>query len=349
MKTILTGIVISLFLYSAQTVHIKKQKRAILTTIERDDSVFVYGPQLPSYYSNSISEYVRRILQDSKGNLWLGTNTDGVAMYDGKKLSYINLSDGLSGSQVTGMIEDKQKNIWFSTGNGVTKYNPSTQTYLNFGEKEGLNNTSTWSIFQDHKGTIWVGTLTGLCTFNGKQFERFTIPNAPTSWIRSITEDREGNWWFATADRGAFKYDGTHFKQFSTKNGLNSNDLTCILEDRKGNMWFSSRDGGISKYDGKSFHHFTSENGIGNNEVWSIYEDQNGAVWFPSEGFGVYRYADGKLKNFGEKQGLRMPAVQSIYQDKKGKFWFGGGNGLYLYDKEMFLPVTKNGPWEGGC
>ncbi len=348
MKTILTGIVISLSLYSAQTVHIQKQKRAILTSIDLDDSVS-YGPQLPCYYSNSVSEYVRRILQDSKGNLWFGTNTDGVAMYDGEKLSYINLSDGLSGSQVTGIIEDEQENIWFSTNNGVTRYNPSTRIYLNFGEAEGLSHVSTWSIFQDRKGTIWVGTFTGLCTFNDNRFEPFTIPNAENSWIRSITEDREGNLWFATADQGAFRYDGTYFTQFSRKNGLHSNDLTCILEDRKGNMWFSSMNSGISNYNGKSFHHFTSENGIGNNEVWTIYEDQNGAVWFPSEGFGVYRYANGKLENFGEKQGLRMPAVQSIYQDKKGKFWFGGGNGLYLYDKEIFTPVTKNGPWEGGC
>ena len=348
MKTILTGVVISLFLYSAQTLHIKKQKRAIVTSIERDDSLFI-GPQLPSYYSNAISEYVRRILQDSKGNLWFGTNTDGVAIYDGKKLSYINLSEGLGGSQVTGILEDKQKNIWFSTSNGVTRYNPSTKIYLNFGEKEGLSHASTWSIFQDSKGTIWVGTYTGLCRLNGDQFERFNIPKAEESWIRSITEDREGNLWFATADKGAFQFDGSGFRQFSKINGLCSNDLTCILKDSKGNLWFSSMDGGISRYDGKSFYTLSSENGIGNNEVWTIYEDRNGAIWFPSEGFGVYRYTEGNLKNFAEKEGLRMPAVQSVYQDRNGKFWFGGGNGLYLYDKELFIQVTKNGPWEGGC
>ncbi|MNJ85568.1 Two component regulator propeller [compost metagenome] len=348
MKTILIGIAISLFLYSAQTLHIKKQKRAVLTTIDLDDSVF-YGPQLPCYYSNSVSEYVRRIFQDSKGNLWMGTNTDGVAMYDGKKLSYINISEGLGGSQVTGILEDKQKNIWFSTSNGVTKYNPDTKIYLNFGEKEGLSHVSTWSIFQDRKGTIWVGTYNGLCRFNGSQFEKFAIPDAKESWIRSITEDREGNLWFGTADQGAFKFDGTSFRQFSKTEGLCSNDLTCILEDWKGNIWFSSMDGGVSKYDGKSFTHFNAENGIGDNEVWTIYEDKNGAVWFSSEGFGVYRYVDGKLQNFGEKQGFHMRAVQSVYQDRSGKFWFGGGNGLYLYDGELFTPVTKNGPWEGGC
>ncbi|WP_300665801.1 two-component regulator propeller domain-containing protein [Fluviicola sp.] len=348
MKTILISIAISLFLYSAQTMHISKQKRAVLTSIDLDDSVY-YGPQLPCYYSNAISEYVRRILQDSKGNLWFGTNTDGVAMYDGEKLSYINTPEGLGGSQVTGIIEDKHKNIWFSTSNGVTKYNPSTKIYLNFGEKEGLCHASVWSIFQDSKGTIWAGTYSGLCRFNGNQFERFAIPKAEASWIRSITEDRKGNLWFGTADQGAFQFDGIHFRQFSQKDGLCSNDLTCILEDGKGNIWFSSMDNGISKYDGKSFQPISSENGIGNNEVWTMYEDRNGAVWFSSEGFGVYRYMDGKLTNFGEKEGLRMPAVQSVYQDNKGKFWFGGGNGLYLYNNDLFTPITKNGPWEGGC
>lgn len=356
MKAIFIGASLIICLYSAQTLENKKSKAAIPKSTSWDDTL-VYGPQLPCYYSNAVSEYVRRIFQDSRGFLWFGTNSDGLALFDGYKLSYLNSREGLSGSQVTGIMEDKQGKLWFSTNNGVSKFDLSAEAgknFQNFGEKEGLSNKSTWSIFQDSKGTIWAGTSEGLCRFNGTNFEVFPIPNAEKSWVRSITEDRNGNLWIATADKGAFKFDGETFSQFSVKDGLCSNDLTCILEDKQGNVWFGSMDQGVSKYNPlekgkKGFTNFNSKNGIGGNEVWTIYEDQKGTIWFSCEGFGVYIYQNQKIYHFNEKQGLHMRAVQAFYQDRFGMFWIGGGGGLMRFTGDFFQVVTKEGPWNDGC
>lgn len=354
MKTLLIGALIGLFMYQAETLTVNKQATAEIQTRAADDSVFI-GPQLPCYYSRSISEYVRRIFQDHNGNLWFGTNTDGLAMYDGNRLSYIGVSQGLSGSQITGILEDRDGNTWFATNQGITRYNPHAKTgsggnkYSIFGESEGLSHSSVWSIFEDSHGIIWAGTFSGLCRLNGNRFEQVAIPGAKGSWIRCITEDKRGNLWIGTADKGAFRFDGKTFRQFAKKDGICSDDLTCILADRQGSIWFGSMDGGLSRYDGTTFTHFTSEKEIGNNEVWTIYEDRDGVVWFSSEGFGVYRYSHGKLTNFSEKEGFKMKAVQSIYQDRTGRIWFGGGNGLYVLNGELFTPVTRDGPWESGC
>jgi hypothetical protein len=352
MKTFFIGMSLIACLYSAQDSDKTKQPISISPTTESDDTV-AYGPQPPCYYSNAVSKYVRRIFQDSRGFLWFGTNSDGLALFDGYKLSYLNKDEGLIGSQITGIIEDKEGKVWFSTNNGVSRFNLSAvsgKEFQNFGEQEGLNHKSTWCIFQDRKGTIWAGTFQGLCRFNGKSFESFPLPNAEKSWIRSITEDSKGNLWIATADKGAFKFDGTNFKQLSKKDGLCSNDLTSIVEDHKGNLWFGSMDGGLSKYDGKKFTHLVAGKEIGNNEVWTIYEDRNDVMWFSSEGFGVYRYLNGELTHFGDLQGLHISAVQSIYHDREGRFWFGGSSGLVLFDGNLlFTPVTKDGPWNFGC
>lgn len=354
MKIFFIGMSLIACLYSVQHPNKSKQALSISPSTDLDDSV-VYGPTLPCYYSNAVSEYVRRIFQDSRGFLWFGTNTDGVALFDGYKLSYLNTDDGLIGSQITGIIEDKEGKIWFSTNNGISRFDLSAgagKEFQNFGEQEGLNNKSTWCIFQDRKGTIWAGTLNGLCRLNGYKFESFPIPSAEKSWIRSITQDSKGNLWFATADKGAFKFDGTNFKQLSKKDGLCSNDLTSIVEDRKGTLWFGSMDGGLSQYNGKTFTNLMEGNGIGNNEVWTIYEDRNGRILFSAEGFGIYSYTylEGKVIHFGDKQGLHIGAVQSIYHDREGRYWIGGGSGLVLFDgNQLFTPVTKNGPWNFGC
>ncbi|WP_343603840.1 two-component regulator propeller domain-containing protein [Fluviicola sp.] len=354
MKTILIAAFIGLFIYQAENLPINKQAVPIILANTPDDSVFI-GPQLPCYYNRSISEYVRRVFQDSKGNLWFGTNSDGVALYDGKQLSYMGGSNGLRGSQITGIIEDRKGNTWFATNDGITRYTQPGKTdsdeknYLHFGESEGLSHSSTWSIFEDSKGTIWAGTFSGLCRLNGNRFEHVAIPGAKGSWIRCIAEDRQGNLWFGTADKGAFKFDGTTFRQFSQKDGLCSDDITCILADTKGILWFGSMDGGLSQYNGSVFTNLTAEKEIGNNEVWTIYEDKNGAIWFSSEGFGVYCYHNGKLTNFSKNQGFNMKAVQAIYQDREGRLWFGGGSGLYVSNGGIFTPVTREGPWEAGC
>lgn len=355
MKAFIIGALVIFCHYSSQTLDVKKLKVTVPKSDDLEDTV-IYGPQLPCYYSRAVSEYIRRTFQDSKGNLWFGTNTDGLAKYDGKVLSYLTIKEGLSGSQVTGIMEDKNGNLWFSTNEGITRYNPSQneKNIDRFSTGEGLSHPSTWSIFQDSKGTIWAGTFSGLCRFNGTRFETFPLPNAQGSWIRSITEDKKGNLWIATSGKGAFKISTEKTVQFSKKEGLCSNDLTCILEDKKGNMWFSSMDGGVSKYNGTTFIHFTSEKEIRNNEVWTIYEDKSGNIWFPSEGYGVYRYKDGILVNFGEKEGFAVKAIQTIYEDRSGGLWFGGGdsgNGksLLLYFGGSFTPVTKEGPWVEGC
>lgn len=353
MKAIFIGASLIICLYSAQTLENKKSKATIPQSTTWDDTL-VYGPQLPCYYSNAISEYVRRVFQDSKGNLWFGTNTDGLAKFDGKNLTYINLKEGLSGSQITGILEEKNGNLWFSTNNGITRFNPSEELAGKknmhiFTDKDGLSSLSTWCIFQDHNETIWAGTSEGLCRFNGKTFESFPIQGAEKSWVRSIAEDKNGNLWIATADKGAFKFNGKTFDRLSKKDGLCSNDLTCILEDRKGNMWFGSMDAGLSKFDGKNFRHFSSAKEIGNNEVWNIYEDSSGAIWFTSEGSGIYRYANEKLTHFGEKEGLHIRTVQSIFEDRSNRLWIGGGSGLVLHIGGGFTPITRDGPWDAGC
>jgi len=305
--------------------------------------------------SLQISEYVRRIFQDSKGNLWFATNDQGVCRYDGHMLTYFSIEEGLSGTQVTGIIEDRQGNLWFTTNGGVSKYNG--EVFTNYTETDGLNHKWAWSIFEDSKGAIWVGTMEGLCRYNGEGFTSFAwlypivdilAGKLASNLIGCITEDRQGNLWFGMGRQGVCKYDGKTLQHITRKDGLCDNSIVAILEDSQGDMWFGSVFGGLSHYDGQHFTSFNKNNEIGNNEVWSIYEDKKGDIWFSSEGFGIYRYnkSTKSLTNFHKNEGLMISAVQAIFEDKEGRFWVGGGNGLYRYDGKTFFSMTKEGPWK---
>ena len=61
--------------------------------------------------SIQLSAFIRRMFQDKDGNIWFGTNGDGVIRYDGKELIYFFEREGFRGAAVRGMLQDDKGNI----------------------------------------------------------------------------------------------------------------------------------------------------------------------------------------------------------------------------------------------
>ena len=177
----------------------------------------------------------------------------------------------------------------------------------------------------------------------------FVNPPNGMETVFDITQDRNGNMWFA-AEAGIIRYDGKSFTNITSK--VNSGHFFSVLEDRKGNFWFSSRDSGVYYYDGKSFQNFTTRDGLLNNLVARIYEDKKGNIWF-SVAQGVSRY-DGKSfrnyiingdainedrtgKTFSDSPG-HFPT--SVIEDKTGKLWFATEGNTFVYDGKIFTVFT---------
>jgi ligand-binding sensor domain-containing protein len=138
---------------------------------------------------NSTTEYlhIRCLMEDSKGNLWIGNNCSsntiggtGVLKYDGKefirftKQQKLRKEDtkGNSLDRVFSMCEDTLGNIWFGTvESGVWRYDG--QTIKNFIQKDGLDSGLIWNIYKSKTGELWFsGGPNGVYRFNGKSFER---------------------------------------------------------------------------------------------------------------------------------------------------------------------------------
>jgi ligand-binding sensor domain-containing protein len=60
------------------------------------------------------------------------------------------------------------------------------------------------------------------------------IKNIVNGIVSRFMQDKAGNLWLGTTDNGLYKYDGKLFKQFTTKDGLDCNKISCILEDKEG-------------------------------------------------------------------------------------------------------------------
>lgn len=301
--------------------------------------------------TNQIAEYIRNIYEDNQGNLWMGTNGYGVVRYDGKELKYFDKNNGLSGSQVTDIMQAKDGKMWFATYGGLSVYNG--ESFHNYTTEDGLQNEWMWSVYEDSKGQIWAGSVSGLSRLSGNIFVNVDIPDSEPDntnsglkgqWVRDFLEV-DGDLWIGTAELGICIYNGNKFSYLNTKNGLCDNDISSLMKDTQGNIWIGTRFGGVCKYDGETFVTYDAHNGIGNDESIVVYEDQNNNIWFSSEGYGLYKFDGTQLINYAKDKGLEVQAVQTIFEDSKGRFWTGGGGGLYRLYGDHFINVTKQGPW----
>ena len=245
-------------------------------------------------------------------------------------------------------LRDKAGNLWFSNmGNGVYRYNASSDKFTHFTKEDGLNDNNVESIFEDKAGNIWFSTDYGVCSYDGKSFTDISAKAGLFKFeINCILEDRIGNIWIGSNGWGVSRYNPMSgaVTNFTKEQGLGGNVVQCMLEDKAGNLWCGERDGGVSRYDAASGK-FTIVNGEGcfSTQMMGIVEDKIGNIWFANLYEGLCRYDGKTYTHFTEEDGVCRNNVDFLYQDKKGNLWFGsdtklntGEGGLCRYDGKSF-------------
>jgi len=309
-------------------------------------------PQIHTNLDGMVTEFVRAMYQDKKGNYWFGTNGNGIIRYDGQKLEKISIEELRPFNTVREIVEDTSGNVWFGTDYGLIKYDG--EKFSTYSEKDGLQDGEIWGLTIDKSGLIWIGTTGGISLFDGKKFTPFLLPETKVENSRPMLsdklvfeflEDRNGTMWFATDGNGIFKYNKGNFLHLTSKNGLTDNNVADILEDKQGNIWIGTFYGGVSKYDGNKFFNYTKDGAIEGIETYNFCEDKQGNVWFSAEGYGVYRYDGTTFTQFTTENGLTTNVVQSILEDNKGQLWFGSWQGICIYDGQNFMNAKDKEPW----
>ena len=88
------------------------------------------------------STQVTSILEDSHGNIWIGTLNRGVSMYNGETFTHYTQKEGIIKNNVRSILEDSHGNLWFGSGKGgVSMYNG--ETFTHFTKKEGLSDNKS--------------------------------------------------------------------------------------------------------------------------------------------------------------------------------------------------------------
>ena len=155
------------------------------------------------------------IFEDKAGNLWFGTDGDGVKKYDGKTFTTYTDEQGLGDNNVVSITGDKAGNIWFGTWyGGVSRYDG--KSFTTFTKKDGLPGNYVSTMLEDRKGNLWFGfSPGGVCRYDGKSFTTFTDKSGLTrNFVQNIFEDKDGKLWFGFSG-GVFRFDGKSLVNFT--------------------------------------------------------------------------------------------------------------------------------------
>ncbi|WP_205513588.1 hybrid sensor histidine kinase/response regulator transcription factor [Longitalea arenae] len=176
------------------------------------------------------------LFEDSKGNVWIGTNGAGIIKMNNEQViarySPQPQGNGVNLLPINGYIraieEDHNGNIWVGThGGGIAVYEPGTGKWTIYTQENSqLPSNKIQCLHRDSKGKMWIGTFSGLAAFD--------------------------------ADKHLF----THY---SERDGLQNTMVYQIVEDAIGKLWLSTNTG-ISRFDTgtKDFWNFTHSNGLQN-------------------------------------------------------------------------------------
>lgn len=127
--------------------------------------------------------YIRAIEEDGAGNIWIGSHGGGIVVYNpgnGQWTTYTQNNSQLPGDKIQVLLHDSRGNMWVGTyGEGLSLFDKKQRQFINFSEKDGLQNATVYHIIEDLNGLIWLSTNTGISSFDmaAKRFRNYTHHN----------------------------------------------------------------------------------------------------------------------------------------------------------------------------
>lgn len=313
------------------------------------------------------------VFQDRNNNYWFGSDGQGVYRYNGKTMLHFTTKDGLYDNRIREIQEDKSGNIYFTTFDGISKFDG--QRFTKLMPTKTIFPTNEWKLQPDDLWFKGTSGESGIYRYDGKALHALKLPKhylegefylkfpnvtySPYD-VYKIYKDHKGHIWFGTSNFGLCRYDGKSLKWLYEKEltetpSGGSFGIRSILEDTKGKFWFcntryryviDANAAPDSHRDGKSLIQYKREKGIdgiktanGEDLIYymSIVEDRQQALWMVTYDTGVWKYDGQTITHYPVKDGPKDITLFSIYKDRQGNLWLGTHQtGVYKFNGKTF-------------
>jgi len=261
---------------------------------------------------------------DVDGSVWIGGYGGLTHIKNGKVIKTYTIADGLSGDLVRRLVVDKDGSLWIATAGGLNRLiHGKIEAYS---IKDGLPSNDVINLYIDTDDTLWVQTQSPeiVRRIQGR-FEPWKMQGMSGTTV-GMLEDRNENFWFASATEGLLRVSGQQVSRFATKDGLSSDLVSCLYEDREGNLWVGTNEGGLDRFHDGTFTTYAKEEGLSADQTYSVIEDHAGDIWVTTAA-GLNRLHGNHVRVFTTADGLPANSTWSLWEDHKQDLWVGTSNG----------------------
>ncbi|MFZ0453631.1 MAG: two-component regulator propeller domain-containing protein [Ignavibacteriaceae bacterium] len=314
--------------------------------------------------------YAKAAYVDKKGNVWIGTASNGLNLVSSDKINCTPFSikerngESKTNYEVRTITEDKKGILWVGTygyGLAYTSLNnlsdKSLSNFINDPQNaKSISNNLILSLYPDNNGGLWIGTENGGINYlpqNSKHFFHFkNDPDVTTSLnnnsIYSIYKDNSGDLWFGTFS-GGINYVNNINQVFNcyrnipgNSRSLATNAVRDFAETKDGNIWVATDGGGLDLFNTGTnvFKHFnTSNTNLNREAVLTVFIDSKNRTWIGTWDGGLSLFDENRnyFKSFTkENSSIQSNNVFDIDEDKYGNLWLATTDGL-----AMFNPNTE--------
>ncbi len=316
--------------------------------------------------------WVRAMLGARDGRVWIGTESDGLAVYDPQtdRITAFASDRGLAASDgpslappveqalratIRAIAEDRDGSLWIGTqGAGLVRLDPATGQGRLYGRGAGpgaVPDDRVLSLLVDSRGQLWVGTWHGLVRRQPGS-DRFEAV-ATTGIVQALHESSDGQIWVGTQGGQLLRLD----PQWAQP-GLPLADpeqatapsaaVTSFSEAPSGRLWVG-RNAGMELRDtasGALLHRLRQDQrrpgGLKGSEITALLRDRAGSVWVASLGGGLQRHDP-------PRPGLTMlvpedgdnPSVRSVLARRDGSIWAATEAGPVLMRRADLRPAGQ--------
>ena len=201
---------------------------------------------------------INAIVTDAAGSVWVGTEKNGLAVFDGQEWLHYTTENGLPSNEIYGLTLDIDNNLWVSTWEGVAKFDGQAWTVPYTVQNDTLFNNHVHDTLFDGQGNIWVGHIEkGISRYNqaGGAWEHITASpdglsgdNVRGLALQKAAGDAPESIWIATQDGGISQYQDGVWTRHSTANGLPSDRVRAVVVDKFNRVWAATAEG-VSYWD----------------------------------------------------------------------------------------------------
>jgi ligand-binding sensor domain-containing protein/signal transduction histidine kinase len=302
--------------------------------------------------------FVRSVVEDDRGRLWVGTDNGLFRMMKGKA-ERVDTSQFTPSLGVHSIYEDREHRIWVG-GSRLLMFDEDRVRQFKLRGADSQNRVKT--ILQTRDGTVWVGTVGGLQRLTGKGFEPVA---GIVGTVRTLKQTDDGTLWIGTIGHGLFTFVHGQLQKVNGEGLLPSNTVLSIYEDHTHQIWIGTQDGlvrlsrtlvGVVPLPGGSDPDFETISSDSDGAIWavssrvyaihhdraapyafraipgipvrSVFRDRQGTLWIGTDGSGAYRLSAGGAVHYSAPDKLVNNFVRAFLESRDGSMWIATDEGV---------------------